>query len=44
MLTGEYFFHDDLKYEFDKWDYCTEDKDRRFYYERNGNFKKNKSF
>lgn len=34
MIEGDYFFDDDLQYEFDNWDYCTEEKDRRFYYER----------
>ena len=32
MIEGQYFFHDDLKYDFDKWDYCTT-TDRRFYTE-----------
>ena len=32
MIEGQYFFHDDLKYDFDKWDYCTT-TDRRFYAE-----------
>lgn len=31
-MEGQYFFHDDLKYDFDKWDYCTT-TDRRFYTE-----------
>jgi len=34
MIDGDYFFDDELKYEFESWDYCTEEKDRRFYYER----------
>lgn len=34
MIEGDYYFNDELKYEFDNWDYCTEEKDRRFYYER----------
>mmetsp|Transcript_25323 Transcript_25323/g.22348 ORF Transcript_25323/g.22348 Transcript_25323/m.22348 type:complete len:166 (+) Transcript_25323:53-550(+) len=38
MMEGDYFFHDDLKYEFEEWDYCTEDQDRRFYYERKTGF------
>ena len=32
MIDGQYFFHDDLKYDFEKWDYCTT-TDRRFYTE-----------
>ena len=38
MIEGDYFFHDDLKYEFQNWDYLTEDRDRRFYYERSQGF------
>ncbi|KRX05768.1 hypothetical protein PPERSA_09908 [Pseudocohnilembus persalinus] len=30
MKTGNYFFNDNLQYEFDDWKYCTGD-DRRFY-------------
>ena len=38
MIEGQYFFHDDLKYDFEKWDYCTT-TDRRFYTEiKKGNF------
>jgi len=38
MVEGDYFFDDNLKYEFENWDYCTEEKDRRFYYERQTGF------
>ena len=30
MIKGDYYFHDDLKYEIDNWRYCDEN-DRRFY-------------
>jgi len=23
MISGDYYFHDDLKYEFKDWNYCT---------------------
>ena len=23
MIKGDYYFHDDLKYEFKDWSYCT---------------------
>lgn len=37
MISGDYYFHDDLKYEFENWNYCTgnfvlrKDKNRMFY-------------
>ena len=33
MISGDYYFADDLHYEFENWDYCT-GNDRRFYPER----------
>jgi hypothetical protein len=30
MISGDYFFEDHLKYQFDNWDYCT-GEDRRYY-------------
>jgi hypothetical protein len=42
MISGDYYFHDDLKYEFNDWKYCTcihkinniyIARDRRFYQE-----------
>jgi hypothetical protein len=29
MINGDYFFEDNLKYEFNDWKYCTGD-DRRY--------------
>lgn len=33
LLSGEYFFFDDLKFETENWDYCV-GEDRQFNYER----------
>jgi hypothetical protein len=30
MISGDYYFEDNLKYEFNNWKYCTND-DRRLY-------------
>ena len=30
MISGDYYFHDDLKYETSDWKYC-DGNDRRFY-------------
>eukprot|EP00331_Platyophrya_macrostoma_P020155 CAMPEP_0176464638 /NCGR_PEP_ID=MMETSP0127-20121128/36675_1 /TAXON_ID=938130 /ORGANISM="Platyophrya macrostoma, Strain WH" /LENGTH=211 /DNA_ID=CAMNT_0017857171 /DNA_START=14 /DNA_END=649 /DNA_ORIENTATION=- len=38
MIEGDYYFNDSLKYEVENWDYLTEDRDRRFFYERTEGF------
>lgn len=38
MIEGDYYFNDTLKYEVENWDYLTEDRDRRFFYERTEGF------
>lgn len=38
MIKGDYYFHDDLKYETESWKYC-DGIDRRFYPEHKDKIK-----
>lgn len=39
MISGDYYFEDNLKYEFDNWKYCTGDDRRLNIYHKAINFK-----